>query len=353
MEDVFIPDRTAYRFLIDKTRPGEPAALATVVEAGDSSPQVAGASALVSAAGLLGGTVGGGAVEAGTIRASEAALARRRSRLLAFDLAKTYSAEADAVCGGRMKIFIDASPEKHRRIFQSLFRAIDRGRGGVLATFVDKKTRHVRRRWFSREFRGWASAGKPWGRIRREIVSSGRTGKAVWRETADGWLYLEPHLPPPRLIIAGAGHVGRAVAIQGKLLGFDIILIDDRPEVANREAVPQADRFIVGPVRRALRKLPLGDDAYVVIATRGHRLDAEALRACLGRRAAYLGMIGSGRKVALMREEFLRRRWATDAEWRRIHAPIGLPIGSKSVPEIAVSIAAELVAVRRKSSSIE
>jgi xanthine dehydrogenase accessory factor len=347
MEHFWAPDRASYRCCLETGKGRTPAVLATVVEAAGSTPQVVGASALVSAGGLLGGTVGGGVVEAGTIRAAQAALVRRRSRLLVFDLAKTYSSEADAVCGGRMRILIDAAPEANRRAFGDLLRAIASRRGGVLATYVAKRPLAIQRRWFSKSFRNWTSAGEPWVRFRREIVLAARSQAPAWLTTGGGWLYLEPHAPPPRLLIAGAGHVGRAVARQGKLLGFEVTVIDDRPELSNRAAIPEADRFLVGPIAGVLARLPLGGDAYVVIVTRGHRHDAAALRACIGRAAAYLGMIGSARKIALMRDEFLRRNWATADEWSRVRAPIGLPIGSRSVAEIAVSIAAELVAVRR------
>ncbi len=87
-------------------------------------------------------------------------------------------------------------------------------------------------------------------------------------------------------------------------------------------------------------------DGYFVIVTRGHAKDAEALRAVVRREAAYLGMIGSRTKIGIMQREFLEKGWATAEEWARVHAPIGLEIGSKTVEEIAVSIAAELVQVR-------
>lgn len=347
METTFVPDRAAYEFLLGRIRSDGPAALATVVQTDESTPQVAGASAVIGKEGLLFGTVGGGVVEARTIRASRAALARRRSRLLAFDLANAYSAERDAVCGGRMTILLEADPAQNRPAFRNLMAAVGRRRRGVLATLVEDRTSAVRRRWFSSASRSWASAGRPWAGFREEAEAAIRAGQPRWLPVGGGWLYLEPHFPPPRLVIAGAGHVGRAVALQGKLLGFEVTVVDDRPELANREAIPSADRFIVGPVGPSLARLPLGGDAFVVIVTRGHRHDAQALRACIRRPAAYLGMIGSRRKVGLLGREFVRRGWAEAADWGRLHAPIGLAIGSKTVAEIAVSIAAELVATRR------
>ncbi|HDT13143.1 MAG TPA: hypothetical protein ENO03_02175, partial [Candidatus Aminicenantes bacterium] len=163
---------------------------------------------------------------------------------------------------------------------------------------------------------------------------------------SDRLIYIEPVLPLPRLIIAGAGHVGRAVARLGKLLDFVITVIDDRPEFANAANVPEADEIVVAEFGPALAGIEDTPDNYFIIVTRGHRKDAEALRAVIGREAAYIGMIGSPIKVGLMRQAFLENGWATEEQWAGIHSPIGLAIGSKTVEEIAVSIAAELVKVR-------
>jgi len=162
-------------------------------------------------------------------------------------------------------------------------------------------------------------------------------------------LFLEPLHPLARLVIAGAGHVGQALAHLGKFLDFEVTVIDDRPEFASLERIPEADAFIVGDIGQVVRDFPVSADTCIVIVTRDHSHDAEALRACLRSTAAYIGMIGSSRKVALMREKFLGQGWATAAEFDRVHAPVGLRIGSKTVEEIALSIAAELVLTRSKA----
>ena len=158
--------------------------------------------------------------------------------------------------------------------------------------------------------------------------------------------FVEPVRPLPRLIVAGAGHIGRAVARLGRLLDFSVTVIDDRAEFANAANVPDAAEIVVGGIGESVRAVGDAPDNYFVIVTRGHSKDAEALRAALGRPAAYVGMIGSRTKIGLMRREFLESGWATAEEWDRVRAPIGLDIGSKTVEEIAVSIAAELVRVR-------
>jgi xanthine dehydrogenase accessory factor len=159
-------------------------------------------------------------------------------------------------------------------------------------------------------------------------------------------LFLDPVFPLPQLVIAGAGHVGRALSHLGSLLSFDVTVIDDRPQYANRERLPDADYIIVNDIGQAIRDFPISTDTFIVIVTRGHSQDAEALRPCISSDAAYIGMIGSIRKTELMRKKFLEEGWATLRQFNRVHAPIGVSINSKTVEEIAVSIAAQLIQVR-------
>jgi xanthine dehydrogenase accessory factor len=162
-------------------------------------------------------------------------------------------------------------------------------------------------------------------------------------------VFVEPVLPHPRLVIAGGGHVGQAVALEAFRVGFDVTVIDDRPEFAAAALFPPGVSAVCGPVPAQIAAYGLDDDSYVVLVTRGHRHDAEALERCIHRRLAYLGMIGSRRKVALLREKFLETGLATAEEFDRVRAPIGLEIGAVTVPEIAVSIVAQLIAVRRRA----
>ena len=162
--------------------------------------------------------------------------------------------------------------------------------------------------------------------------------------------FLQHIKPFPRLIIAGAGHIGKALAHLGSLLDFEVTVIDDRKEYAHAGNVPDADHLIVKDVGQAIQEQDTGPDSYVVIVSRGHEHDTEALKACIGSRAAYIGMIGSRNKVGVMKKKFLEEKWATPEQWSAIHAPIGIHIGSVTVQEIAISIAAQLVEVRNRKS---
>jgi xanthine dehydrogenase accessory factor len=158
-------------------------------------------------------------------------------------------------------------------------------------------------------------------------------------------VFIEPVIPPPRLFVIGAGHVGMPVAQVAKLAGFEVIVLDDRVKYANRERFPDADVVEAGPIPALAEKFEYGDNAFVVIVTRGHKEDEEALRTFIESDAAYIGLIGSVTKL-----EKLFRRLEKDGVPRerldRVHSPIGLDLGGSAPGEIAVSIVAELLAVR-------
>lgn len=333
-------------------------ALATVIETEGSTPQVPGASALFSFEGLLAGTLGGGVLEADAHREAQYALDHRNSLLYEFSLEASIDSEEAAVCGGKVKILIDATPEKHENSFQRLHRSFSQRKAGLLATIIERSSKGkivLSRHWVEREEKFTADLEKPLSSFEREMKETFSKNKTALfeikremesAEENESCLFLEPIFPLPQLVIAGAGHIGRAVAHQGNLLNFEVTVIDDRPELATKENIPDADQIIVDEIGKAIRDFPISQDTYLVIVTRGHQNDAEALRECIASEAAYIGMIGSDRKVNLMHKKFLEEGWATASQFDRVHAPIGLEIGSKTVEEIAVSIAAQLVVVR-------
>jgi len=359
--------KNIYPKLLEKLREKTPVVLAVTVDTTGSSPQVPGASALFTAEGLLAGTLGGGMLEADSGALAAEALKTGESRLLTFTMTADISRKEEAVCGGEALILIDARPGEHQKTFQALVESLDRRRPGVLVTRIDAsgeaEATRISRSWVEAGERKPGEPGIPapfTGAELEEILASAHPrfislkGKAPGKEREGGagrksFLYMEPLFPLPRLVIAGAGHIGRALCHLGSLLDFEVTVIDDRPRFANPENLPQADRIVVEDIGKAVASIPKAPDTYIVIVTRGHSHDAEALRACINSRAGYIGMIGSRRKIALMREAFLQNGWASAARFDRVHAPIGLDIGSKTVQEIAVSIAAELVLVRNRN----
>jgi xanthine dehydrogenase accessory factor len=148
-------------------------------------------------------------------------------------------------------------------------------------------------------------------------------------------------------LIAGGGHVGRAVAEHAHLVGFEVIVVEDRLEFAEPARYPAGVVTRHGEFAYAIKEFPIDEQTYVAIVGRGHPVDMKALVACLDTPAAYIGMMGSRRKVALARKSLIESGQATEAQLARLYAPIGLDIGAETVPEVAASIVAQLVAVRR------
>jgi xanthine dehydrogenase accessory factor len=346
--------KNIYTRLLEELKKNE-LILATIVDTEGSSPQVPGVSSLFTAKGLLTGTLGGGIMEARAEERALESLQTGESSLARFELYADTTSEEEAICGGEATILFDSEPGRHKTTFQKMVRSLQRRKSGVLATYIHwegDKIYKISRSWREKpEIFGEEAENQDFP-FREEIKSAFSTGNPVHLagiKTSEGEIldvYLEPQLPQSRLVIAGAGHVGQAVAHIGHLLDFEITVVDDRPEFANKEIVPEADHIIVKDIGKAIASIPKTVDTYIVIVTRGHSHDAEALKACIGSDVAYIGMIGSGRKTALMREKFIDLGWATADQFDRVYAPIGIDIQSKTVQEIAVSIAAELAKVR-------
>jgi xanthine dehydrogenase accessory factor len=158
-------------------------------------------------------------------------------------------------------------------------------------------------------------------------------------------VYIEPLTAAPRLYIIGAGHVGWHLARLAHETGFRIHVVDDREKFANAERFPEAIDIAVDDIPAWLASADIPQDAYVTVVTRGHQHDLSALRALATRPLRYLGMIGSKAKVARVYDALVSEGLSPDA-LRRVHAPIGLDIGAVTPAEIAVSILAEMIAVR-------
>lgn len=151
---------------------------------------------------------------------------------------------------------------------------------------------------------------------------------------------------PVRLVVVGGGHIGRSLIRMGAEVGFSCTVIDDRPDYANRERFPEADHVICADFEPALAELPVDQNTYIVLVTRGHKQDETSLRCLVGRPAAYLGMIGSKRRTGAVLQHLLDDGFNVDA-LARVRTPIGLDIGAETPEEIAVSILAEMIMTRR------
>jgi xanthine dehydrogenase accessory factor len=336
--------------------------LATVTRSYGSTPQKPGSSALFDKNGIIAGTVGGGIVEGKVQRIAHEALLSKRSGHFRFDLANDISNIEEAICGGEISVLVDANLSNNISVFNQLKQSVLNRVPGALITMVttfDEKTVLINRYWMTDdkvpeipvEFLAEITL------VVRELLSSDNSSEfrelelSVNDEEPASLFFIEPVFPPYHLVIAGAGHIGKALAHLGSLIGFEVTVIDDRPEYASKDNIPDADHVIVKDIGIALNELKKEKDTYVVIVTRGHKDDAIALKPCLGSNLAYTGMIGSKNKVAAMRKSFIDNVWATNEQWDEIYAPVGLDIESRTVEEIALSIAAQLVLVKNSRKS--
>jgi xanthine dehydrogenase accessory factor len=271
-----------------------------VVKARGSTPQTAGALMLVDEDLNTFGTIGGGCVEAEVRRRAHELLMRDESAVLKFKLDSDYGWDDGLICGGTIEMAIVPLPA-----INMLERALSDIR---------------QRRPTSLEFETRTDSELP------------------ARFTLD--------VPPrDRLYIAGAGHVGQALARLATPLEFETTIFDDREDLLQRFAPPGC-LTIPGDIAAQLRASVVDERTYVVIVTRGHKHDEQALHAAVGRGAKYLGMIGSRRKIKLIFDD-LKAMGVDPRSLADVHAPIGLDIRSVTVEEIALSIAGELVQVRR------
>ncbi|MDX2269536.1 MAG: XdhC/CoxI family protein [Bryobacter sp.] len=162
-------------------------------------------------------------------------------------------------------------------------------------------------------------------------------------------VFVEPVLPQPAALIFGAGHISKSLAQVTQMAGFGVTIVDNRETFANRERFPQVDEVIAAEYEEVFPKLEVNTSSYVIIVTRGHRDDMRVLRWAITTPARYIAMIGSRRKVIAVLREF-EKEGVSREDFERIHAPMGLEIGAITPEEIAVSVAAEMIAVRRQAA---
>jgi xanthine dehydrogenase accessory factor len=163
-------------------------------------------------------------------------------------------------------------------------------------------------------------------------------------------VFIEPIIPEPHLVILGAGHVGKALSSVAAFSGFRVTIVDDREEYANRKNLPRANDVIVSDFAGVFSKVVADKKTYIVIATRGHNHDLDALKAALKTQACYIGLLGSRRKKALLFRT-LKEDGFSDQDIQRVIIPVGIPIDSVTPEEISISIIAQIIGQRRRNGS--
>lgn len=308
------------------------------------------------------GTLGGGCVEAEVKRRALAVLDARRSEVARFQLDSNYGWDDGLICGGRMQILVvplTGGPEQDYLLTWCDF--MQRGAGLTEAVVFDPETSGLPAPClylFDQDDQPLCGVclADPAGAVAPDSFPSLVTGQLrplaerPRPYAAHGIGYL-PVSPRCRLVIVGGGHVGQAVAELAGKLEFDIWVVDDRADYISEPRFPTAERRIAGTIAEVLPGLEITPDTYCLIVTRGHNHDEEALYHLATRGARYVGLIGSRRKIKMIFDDLLAEGVPMQA-LERVYAPLGIDIGSQTVPEIAVSICAELVAHRNRQGVV-
>jgi len=334
---------------------GERFALATLVDTHGSTPQKEGARLVVRADGSTAGTLGGGCIEAEAWEAAREALSTGEPRVLDFELTEDIAVDYGLACGGREKILIVPvrADAETIDVVRALREAAESARRGALITVVSGAG-------VGTNFVAWADGGTSGSlgvlddgalSLARASLQEAHPRARLLRTSAGAELFVEPIAPPAEVIVVGGGHVGRAVAAAAKFAGYRVAVIDDRADFASRERFPDADDVVVDEVDRALEAYAVSRSSAIVIVTRGHKYDYQALSAAARSDAFYVGLMGSRRKVALIYRQLLEDGVPAQ-RLRDVHAPIGLDIGAETPEEIAIAIAAELIAHRRGRTAV-
>ncbi len=308
---------------------------------------------VVGADGKAYGTIGGSLLEAAAIRESCQILAARKSKILSFQLDGRDASAPGMICGGSTELLLDylaASPE-NRDFSRRWYEAINAGKDFYLLTHLEGAGESFRVLGRAVLTPGGDFAGASFTTGDIEKLKAGLPGVSTTSiiRLEDRRVMVDRVRRLKTVYCFGGGHVAVPTAHLAALVGFRVIVMDDRPGYATAERFPEANKVVViKDFNHALDGLDIDEDSYIVIFTRGHRYDRAVLEQALRTPAGYIGMISSRRKreaiyAALEAAGFERERLA------RVHSPIGIEIGAETPEEIAVSIVAELIKVRRET----
>jgi xanthine dehydrogenase accessory factor len=343
---------------------GETLAMATIVSTLGSTPREVGAQMVVTASGEILGTVGGGCGEAEVVREAVQVIRSRKPTTVKIELMDAIESDSPAVCGGILNVFVDPwrndpASAVCGQLTDELLRVQQDGTAAVIATVISAD-----------DFDAVASGDKCFirdgavkaGNIRNDELLQAVLKEAEVRLKREECRQVALVLPETgrkvevffqvipairKVIIVGAGHLAIPLARFAKILGFHITVLDDRVMYANRDRFPDVDEVLVGDMAATLREITITPQTYIVLITRGHQFDEPCLREVIHSQAKYIGMIGSRRRIKACFIRFRDEEGIPDELLKRVYAPIGLDIRAESPEEIALSIIAEMVKVRK------
>jgi xanthine dehydrogenase accessory factor len=368
-----------FQELIAELANGETVAVATIVRRKGSVPREVGAKMLVHRGGRISGTVGGGCGEAEVWRSALNVIDTRRPSTVQVELTEEIAMESLGVCGGIFDVFIqpwfaqDASQHEQpnqvsqcfmQEIAQTIDTALKGERAVVLLTVV--AAGNIWRSMLGQHMlvhedgnlSGSLSLPASYDNAQAQLIEAAHhaisTGKPQLEKVVgpeNNWaeVFVEPFLPPPVLLIAGAGHIAVPLAALAHLMRYSVSVTDDRASFANRERFPNAKLLLVGDIEATLRDYPITPRTHIVLVTRAHSHDVQGLRAIIDSPAAYIGMIGSQRRIWAV-FKLLHEEGVPTEKLLRVRAPIGLDLGGATPEEIALAIMSEITLLHHGGS---
>ena len=325
--------------------------LATIISHQGSTPRTSGTRMLITKRQEIVGTIGGGLLELEAMQAAARMDEQAPARILDFDLANRDAANLGMICGGVARVLLDyiRPDEENRRLFSSWLEELSQGRKAMLISQVSGPPTQIRKieHALLKSDNSLQGALELAADVRDMLFA--RIAQATDVQVMDregGVIVVDPGHFAQTLYVFGAGHVAVPTAHLAAMVGFDVVVLDDRSEFAAAARFPDAAAVhTIAGFDAAFDGLKVNTEDYIIIVTRGHLHDRTVLAQALKTPATYIGMIGSRKKRDAIYVRLLKDGY-TAADIARVHSPIGLSIGADTPEEIAVSIVGEMIAVR-------
>src|SRR5438552_2394395 len=340
-------------------RQGGRVAIATLVNTQGTTPRKEGAKMLVGEGGaVLGSVTIGGCVDARVIEEAGDVLGRMRPQLLEMNLGDEEAWEIGLTCGGTIEVFmepvaLDRPDDTTARFYGRVREHAARGGRGALVTRLDGAGPDtvgakllVLDDGTTEGTLGEGFLDQRFAAEAREAMGRG-TSRTLFLEGVRA--FVEVFAPPAQLLVVGAGHVAMPLTSLARTLGYRTIVVDGRPRFATPERFPDVDELHVGIPSELIRDYPLTAETALVLVAHDYKYDLPVLRHALASDAGYIGMLGSGRRGTTILK-FLKDEGVAEETLARVRVPIGLDLGARSAPEIALAILAEIQAVRAGGS---
>jgi xanthine dehydrogenase accessory factor len=337
-----------------------PISLATLVNTVGTSPRKEGAKMWIGEGGdILGSVTIGGCVDAYVIEQAEAVLADQVPRLIELPLGDEDAWELGLSCAGTIEVFIEPCSAENSQpfdLYTALKSHLDKGGSGALLTCLDGATIGAKLLLLDNGTT-LGSLGDP--ALEQEACQAAlshlaqglsRTLSLALPHTT-ARVFVEVHTPPATLIIVGASHVAMLLVQLAQPVGFQTIVVDSRPRFATPERFPAADTLLVGIPSEIVKTLSLSPVTAVILVAHDYKYDLPILRHVLSSPVSYIGVLGSRRRGEGLLK-FLREDGVPEAVLQRIRVPIGLDLGGRSAPEIALAVLAEVVSARYGGSNL-